>query len=47
VLVDPLESNARAHQFYERLGFVFVEQRDFGDDRCRVYRIDRSGWAST
>lgn len=42
VLVDPLAGNARAHRFYERLGFRFVEQRRFGLDDCFVYRLDRS-----
>lgn len=42
VLIDPLESNVRAHRFYERLGFRFVERRRFGDDDCFVYRLDRS-----
>ena len=41
VLVDPLASNARAHRFYERLGFRFVERRRFGDDDCLVYRLSR------
>ncbi|QDV36081.1 GNAT family N-acetyltransferase [Tautonia plasticadhaerens] len=42
VLVDPLASNARAHRFYERLGFRAVERRRFGDDDCVVYRLDRA-----
>ncbi len=25
ILIDPLASNTRAHRFYERLGFEFVE----------------------
>jgi aminoglycoside 6'-N-acetyltransferase len=41
VLVDPLASNTRAHRFYERLGFRFVERRRFGQDDCFVYRLDR------
>ena len=41
VLVDPLASNVRAHRFYERLGFRFVERRHFGQDECIVYRLDR------
>ena len=43
VLIDPLESNTRAHKFYERLGFNFVERRIFGADACLVYRLDRNG----
>jgi aminoglycoside 6'-N-acetyltransferase len=42
VLIDPLASNLRAHRFYERLGFRFVERRMFGADDCRVYRLDRA-----
>jgi aminoglycoside 6'-N-acetyltransferase len=41
VLIDPLASNVRAHRFYERLGFRFVELRRFGADECFVYRLDR------
>jgi aminoglycoside 6'-N-acetyltransferase len=42
VLVDPLAANTRAHRFYERLGFRFVERRQFGADDCFVYRLERS-----
>ena len=45
VLVDPLANNTRAHHFYERLGFRFLEHRRFGDDDCAVYRLDRAHWA--
>jgi aminoglycoside 6'-N-acetyltransferase len=41
VLLDPLASNVRAHRFYERLGFRFVERRRFGTDDCFVYRLER------
>ncbi|WP_207508526.1 GNAT family N-acetyltransferase [Telluribacter humicola] len=44
ILVDPLVSNHRAHQFYERLGFQYVEDQTFGEDYCRVYRLDREVW---
>lgn len=44
VLVDPLASNTRAHRFYERLGFQFIEQQWFGDDHCFVYRLNRADW---
>lgn len=44
VLVDPLASNTRAHQFYERLGFQWVEHRRFGEDDCCVYRLNRANW---
>ena len=42
VLIDPLSSNTRAHRFYERLGFRFVERRRFEDDDCLVYRLART-----
>lgn len=41
ILIDPLESNVRACRFYERLGYQFVETRVFGNDKCRVYRLER------
>ena len=42
VLLDPLSANTKAHRFYEKLGFKFVEQRVFGDDVCYVYYLPRS-----
>jgi aminoglycoside 6'-N-acetyltransferase len=44
VLIDPLASNTRAHRFYERLGFKFVDRRQFGDDDCFVYHLNRTDW---
>ena len=44
VLIDPLASNTRAHRFYERLGFRFVERRNFGTDDCFVYQLKREDW---
>ncbi|MEA5504768.1 GNAT family N-acetyltransferase [Halotia wernerae UHCC 0503] len=44
VLVDPLASNTRAHRFYERLGFKFIEYRRFGDDECFVYCLSQADW---
>lgn len=44
VLIDPLSSNTKAIRFYERLGFQFVEDRQFGDDDCSVYMITRAQW---
>ena len=41
VLVDPLQNNIRAHNFYERLGFVFQHHRRFGLDDCSVYQLTR------
>jgi aminoglycoside 6'-N-acetyltransferase len=45
VLVDPLVSNTRVHRFYERLGFQCIERRQFGQDVCFVYRINRADWS--
>jgi aminoglycoside 6'-N-acetyltransferase len=44
VLIDPLASNTRAHRFYERLGFKWIERRYFGDDDCFVYQLNRTEW---
>lgn len=41
VLIDPLESNADAIRFYERIGFVHLGPRTFGRDRCLVMSIGR------
>lgn len=44
VLIDPLANNTRAHRFYERFGFKFVERQKFNLDDCFVYRLTRSDW---
>lgn len=44
LLIDPLESNLRAHRFYQRLGFTFLERRRFGLDDCLVYQLTRNRW---
>lgn len=45
IVIDPLESNARAIRFYLRLGYVDEGARLFdGDDRCRVMRLTRAAW---
>lgn len=44
ILIDPLANNTRAHRFYERFGFKFIEPRRFGEDDCFVYRLNRSDW---
>lgn len=46
VLVDPLVSNTRVHRFYERLGFRLIDRRQFNEDECLVYRLDRTDWQS-
>jgi aminoglycoside 6'-N-acetyltransferase len=47
ILIDPLASNTRAHRFYERLDFQFVESCRFGDDDCYVYCLNRVGWQNS
>ena len=47
ILIDPLASNVRAHRFYERFGFEFLERRRFGQDDCFVYRLERAAWPDT
>lgn len=42
IIIDPLATNRRAIQFYERLGFRSVERRNFGEDDCLVMRLERT-----
>ncbi len=42
VVIDPAVGNRRAITFYEKLGFVRVGVREFGDDECLVMRLLRS-----
>jgi aminoglycoside 6'-N-acetyltransferase len=44
ILIDPLQSNTRAHKFYEKIGFVFLRNQVFDDDHCRVYELTRNRW---
>lgn len=46
ILIDPLATNVRAHRFYERLGFRFVEQKRLGEDEsdCFVFQLTRADW---
>ncbi|MEN1784749.1 MAG: GNAT family N-acetyltransferase [Bacteroidota bacterium] len=41
ILIDPLKTNTKAQTFYKRLGFQFVEERDFGGTTCMVYELKR------
>jgi aminoglycoside 6'-N-acetyltransferase len=41
ILIDPLKSNIRAHRFYKRLGFEFVEERYFNNAACFVFELKR------
>ena len=45
ILIDPLANNVKSHRFYERLGFVFQERRQFDEDSdCFVFRLEREAW---
>lgn len=44
ILIDPLASNTKAHRFYKRLGFRFVEERSFEGTACYVYELLRKDW---
>jgi aminoglycoside 6'-N-acetyltransferase len=41
VYIDPLSINLRAIKFYQKLGFEFIENRNFGEDNCDVYFISK------
>jgi len=42
ILIDPLKSNIKAQRFYERIGFEFIEEREFDGTLCVVYELKRS-----
>lgn len=45
IIIDPLNSNADAHRFYQRLGFKPVGRQLFNDeDDCLVHRLNRADW---
>jgi len=46
IIIDPLASNARAHKFYQRLGFKPVGLRLLGDDddECLIHELTRADW---
>lgn len=44
ILIDPLETNTAAIRFYERIGFQFVETRDFDGSICSVMRLEKKKW---
>jgi aminoglycoside 6'-N-acetyltransferase len=41
VYIDPLAINLRAIKFYQKVGFEFVENKNFGGDNCDIYFISR------
>lgn len=44
IIIDPLATNDRAHRFYERIGFRFVEERYFDDHLCYIFKLERYDW---
>ena len=45
IIIDPLNSNTRAHKFYQRLGFTPTHRQIFGDDDdCLVHKLTRADW---
>lgn len=42
ILIDPIKTNTKAHRFYERLGFKFLDERIFEDTLCYVYELKKS-----
>lgn len=42
ILIDPLETNVRAHKFYQKIGFKEVGIRTFEDELCRVFKLERT-----
>jgi aminoglycoside 6'-N-acetyltransferase len=41
IFIDPLKTNTKAHRFYARLGFEFLEERIFDGKECFVYVLKR------
>lgn len=46
ILIDPLKSNIKAHRFYRRLGFEFVEERYFNGLACFVFELQKAKYYS-
>lgn len=46
VLIDPLLSNTASHRFYQRLGFVPLGVRWFGEDECLVHELTRAAYVA-
>jgi len=45
IIIDPLNTNTRAHRFYQRLGYVPTHRQVFNDeDDCLVHRLTRADW---
>lgn len=44
ILIDPLKTNLKAHRFYKRLGFEFIEERDFEGITCFVFELKKPAY---
>jgi len=45
IIVDPLASNLRAQEFYQRLGFRPTHTQTFDDGTdCQILRLTRADW---
>jgi aminoglycoside 6'-N-acetyltransferase len=44
IIIDPLNSNIRAHKFYQRVGFAPTHRQTFGEDDCLVHKLTRAAW---
>ena len=45
IIIDPLASNTRAHNFYQRPGFVPAQRQVFHEeDDCLVHSLTRADW---
>lgn len=48
ILIDPLSNNTRAHDFYKKFGFEFVERRQFDDESdCFVFKLTRNAYSKS
>src|SRR5262249_15053394 len=46
IIIDPLNTNTRAHKFYQRMGFIPTHRQTFNgeEDDCLVHRLTRQQW---
>ena len=45
IIIDPLNTNTRAHVFCQRLGYVPTHRQIFnGEDDCLVHKLTRADW---
>ena len=47
ILLDPLQGNTAAHDFYRSLGFRKLGERHFGTDLCLVMTLKKRFWNRT